>query len=244
MRAYRGLAYKERREASSRWAKRIFLTLLILILYLLFSSKVIVSLEQFSGGMTEAVPRGSRVLYSPFLRDSESFRPLNKLRVLKRGHLVVVRPPYYRPNGGAALFEPFLRFSTIGRRRADSLARPFWEKKLVIKRLVALPGDRIRIDGGLVYIWDGMRQTYQLEQSPTGFSPYKPSLSLQPEGWDESLPLGRFKEDYTLQKGEYLALEDRRIVGMNLLAQGLIQGEQIQGRIFFQYWPLGSLSWR
>jgi signal peptidase I len=100
-----------------------------------------------------------------------------------------------------------------------------------IKRIVAVPGDIVKIYNCKVYInRDG--QKYVLEE------PYLSENTCTTAG-------GRIKEGRSLQleEGEYLVLGDNRPRSADSRVFGLIQKERIVGRVVFRFWPLSQLGY-
>lgn len=96
----------------------------------------------------------------------------------------------------------------------------------LIKRIVGLPGERIRIDGGKVYI-NGV----QLQE------PYLPSDT-------ETLGAIILKdgEEYTIPDGSYVVMGDNRMVSNDSRYIGFIDEDWISGKIFLRIWPLDKLG--
>ena len=100
-----------------------------------------------------------------------------------------------------------------------------------IKRIVAVPGDIVKIYNCEVYInRDG--QKYVLEE------PYLSEDICTTAG-------GRIKEGRSLEleAGEYLVLGDNRPRSADSRVFGLIKEERIVGRVVFRFWPLSQLGY-
>lgn len=86
-----------------------------------------------------------------------------------------------------------------------------------IKRVIAIPGDTVKIDHGVVWV-DG----HDLKE------PYVP-----PRYQDD-----RSQPELTLGPGEYFVLGDHRSVSKDSRDFGTVQRDLIYGRAAFVYWPV------
>ena len=88
--------------------------------------------------------------------------------------------------------------------------------KSYIKRVIALPGDRIRIDHGRVYV-NGVRLS----------EPYVPMRYT-----DE-----RSQPEMTVPDGEYFVMGDHRSISSDSRDFGTVDRRLIYGKASFVYWP-------
>lgn len=87
-----------------------------------------------------------------------------------------------------------------------------------IKRIVGLPGDSVKIENGAVFIND-----VELDE------PYE---TQKTQG----------VESLTLSQNEYFVLGDNRSSSSDSRSFGPIEKDNIRGRVFVVYWPIGSFS--
>lgn len=142
------------------------------------------------------------------------------LHPFRRGDLVVVKPPLSSPYAVQAF--PVLGFSF----------HPFF-----IKRLVGLPGDRIRLERGQLFI-NGIA----IDEVHT--VPYWRSLGQLDEGSRlANSELWPFREgqtgEFTVPLGMYFVMGDNRSVGGSEDSRdfGPVALSQIGGRASFMLWP-------
>jgi signal peptidase I len=109
------------------------------------------------------------------------------------------------------------RFDSIHRGDVVVFLYPNDHTKSYIKRVIALPGDDLRIEHGRVYV-NGVRLK----------EPYVP---------------GRFADDrsqpeMTVAPGEYFVMGDHRSISSDSRDFGTVPRELIYGRAAFVYWPV------
>ena len=155
---------------------------------------------------------------------------------LKRGDVVVVRVPHYPHGTLRAALDAALRAITFG---AASLMRFADGEPLhpyVLKRVLGLPGDTVRLDGSLARVKPrgapGYLSEYELLTEPT-VTP----LEL-PEGWAKGLPFNVEAEPLTLGYDEYYLLSDDRSFAADSRTWGPVSLDLVVGRVVARYWPL------
>jgi signal peptidase I len=111
-------------------------------------------------------------------------------------------------------------------RRGDTVV--FWypkdTTKSYIKRVVGLPGDRIRIDRGQVFVNGApLNEEYVAER-------YR-DMSTWADGQEVPVP-----------RNEYFVLGDHRNSSSDSRAWGFVPRENIYGKAVFVYWPLDKMG--
>jgi len=166
-------------------------------------------------------------LVKPFRIPSESMVPTLEIgqRVLvdrvsfkfgepDRGDIVVFKPPEGQP-------------STCGVRRADDQPCPRGttgrSDTNFIKRVVAVPGDRVKIMEGAVYI-NGERQR-------------EPYARLDPECGTCNLT-----REITIPEDHYYMMGDNRGESADSREWGPVPKDWIIGKAFMTYWPPGRIG--
>jgi signal peptidase I len=89
-------------------------------------------------------------------------------------------------------------------------------QKSYIKRIIAIPGDRLRIDRGRVYVND------QLLSEPYIPQEYRDTRSLDP---------------VVIAQGEYFVMGDHRSISSDSREFGPVKRDLIYGKAAFVYWP-------
>ena len=163
------------------------------------------------------------VLVKPFRIPSESMVPTLEIgqRVLvdrvsprfsdyERGDVVVFKPPKGADEGICAVSHP--------PRQACPRSSSEQSDTNFIKRIVGIPGDRLAIKRGHVYI-DGKRQQ----------EPY-----IAP---DATCDISNLPTELTVPKGQYYMVGDNRGASLDSRKWGPVPEDNIVGRAFATYWP-------
>jgi len=98
---------------------------------------------------------------------------------------------------------------------------PLDRTKSYIKRVIGLPGDRIRIDDGQVYVNGELLVENYVPES------YRDNVS--------------WKSD-VVPAGEYFVLGDHRSSSSDSRSWGFVDREKIYGKAVFVYWPLDKVG--
>lgn len=94
---------------------------------------------------------------------------------------------------------------------------PYNEKESYIKRVIALPGDDLRIDHGTVYV-----NGKQLKER------------YVPAGYRDD----RSQPEMVVPEGEYFMMGDHRLISKDSRDFGPVARDLIYGRAAFVYWPV------
>ncbi|MBN2221315.1 MAG: signal peptidase I [Vallitaleaceae bacterium] len=91
----------------------------------------------------------------------------------------------------------------------------------LVKRVVGVPGDKIDIVDGLVYVNDQLLE--------------EPYLKVPTSAKELSYPL-------VVPEGEYFVMGDNRTVSYDSRDFGFIPFEKIEGKVVFRFWPLSKVG--
>ena len=153
--------------------------------------------------------------------------------------------------GGAASKIPFLHYREVQRRDVVVFYKPAEEANgehiILVKRVIGIPGDRIHLRNGIVYL-NGIAQDEPQAAKPTSsnYDPYVndfPSVepSVEPDvtqAWSERLPKYIQHGDLVVPRGSYFVLGDNRTNSMDSRFWGFVPRENILGRPLFVYWSI------
>jgi len=118
------------------------------------------------------------------------------------------------------------RFGLGDVQRGDTVV--FWYpqdvSKSYIKRVIGVPGDRIRIDAGQVYVNGGALAEAYVPPDEKDYSSWR-------DGQEQQVP-----------QGKYFVLGDHRNQSSDSRMWGYVPRENIYGKAVFVYWPLKSMG--
>jgi signal peptidase I len=121
------------------------------------------------------------------------------------------------------------------------------EHIILVKRVIGVPGDRIHLRNGIVYL-NGIAQDEPQAAKPTSanYDPYVndfPSVepSVEPDvtqAWSERLPTYIQQGDLVVPGGSYFVLGDKRTNSIDSRFWGFVPRQNILGRPLFVYWSI------
>jgi signal peptidase I len=164
-------------------------------------------------------------------------------------HVVVEREMLAPPTKWA----PFLPYRDVRRGDVIVFYKPLeehGEHMVMVKRVVGIPGDRIHLRDGVVYL-NGVAQREPHNTQPDSDRPYDayvndfPSINPDTEPgvtaeWSVALPAFIEGADIVVPPGKYFAMGDNRTNSMDSRYWGFVPRENIIGRPLFVYWSIKS----
>ena len=123
-------------------------------------------------------------------------------------------------------------FGLGGIERGDTVVfkYPYEPQKSYIKRVIGLPGDRIRIVAGQVYVnGRALAENYVPAE-------FRDSMSWPPTGQGEA------PYDRVVPPSQYFVLGDHRSSSSDSRSWGWVPRENIYGKAVFIYWPLDKIG--
>jgi signal peptidase I len=233
-----GIAGRVRRGLARKLLKLLILTL---VLYLIISGMFLATFQVESVSMEPLLNPRDRIFVSPLVYGARVLffsATLPALREPQRGDVVVIRSPMYRrPRAPLSLIEPLVRFFSFQR---GSVVRDETGRRIpayMIKRIVAVPGDAIRISNFTAYIRTEDSSAFIAEQEMIPGS-YEILVGSLPEGWAKELPFSGEYPPLTLEKDQYFLLGDNRQGSSDSRSWGPVTRDQIVGMVLYRYWPL------
>jgi len=217
--------------------------LVTVVLYEVVSSFIIGGYKIDSVSMVPYYEPGSRLLVSPLVYGPVIPFTDDRIPGLakpKRGDMVLLRTPYRRQASFLeTALEQFTRFFTLQASSFSLTKREVWENEYVVKRVIALPGDSVRVKNLEALIRPKGTPDFVSEFS-LSLSRYEILKESLPRDWRENDPFGGFAEDVILKDDEYYVLGDNRTRSTDSRLWGPVKESQIHGMVLFRYWPLGG----
>jgi signal peptidase I len=159
-------------------------------------------------------------------------------------HVVVDRATFAPPTAWA----PFDHHRDI--RRGDVIVfykpNPESPDLILVKRAIGLPGDRIHLRNGIVFL-NGVAQNEPQTSQPNDSDPYQPFRddfpSVLPDTsygatatWSVEAPSHIQGDDLVVPPGKVFAMGDNRLSSLDGRYWGFVPRENILGRPLFVYW--------
>ena len=234
------LYYDYRKKAVRRfWKVSLFVGMLFLGV-LIVNSVFLGTTRIGSTAMEPTLSVGENVLYSPLpygilLPFSE--KKTSGFRDPRRGELVLTRPGYHRIDSWYEHLAPIVLFFTLNRVRLDTRGAD-WDRGLLIKRIVAVPGDTIKMADFVAYIKSEGAKDF-ISEFDLAQRSYTISFSPLPEGWESRFPLSGNADEIKMGEDEFFVLGDNRSASSDSRLWGPVPRSKIKAKILARYWPLG-----
>ncbi len=155
----------------------------------------------------------------------------------EHGELVEVVPPYHSPaTPWVAAADDLVRFLTLNFLSLDASSRPNWDKEFVLRRVIALPGDTVKLDHFTAQI-KPKNEAYFLSEYELSKTSYSIAAQALPTNWKSTFPLGDSMPERLLGPDEYFVLADNRTAGEDSRSWGVIRRTDIKASALLVYWP-------
>ncbi len=233
--------YRERKSIAGRIFAVLGFLLAFFLLYELITSMLITTVGIESVSMEPSLTSGERLFASPlpygarlpFAADS-----LGPISTPERGELVLVRPKYYEETVWKRIFNPIVLFFTAQQIGLDPHEmRP----ETIIKRVIGVPGDTIRIEEHIAYIKPDGAEAF-LQEFDLSRADYQITFQPLPDSWSEPLPFTGNHDEIVLDENEYFLMGDNRSMTNDSRYWGPVGMESIEAKLLLRYWPVKRIG--
>lgn len=182
----------------------------------------------------------SSLRYGPFI-------PFTKIRIRvkdkpQRGDIVIFKPPYIKDyKFPLNLLEPMVNFFSLNRKSLLTDAAGHRIYPYMVKRVIGIPGDTIKIENFIAYIKETDKSAYTRENELIN-TKYQVITDFNPSGWKQGLPFSGNMDPVTLGKNEYILLGDNRPKSSDSRSWGIAKFSRILGKVIYRYKPLSKLG--
>lgn len=213
-------------------------------LYLLLSTFLLGSVRVSSVSMEPAVRPRDRLFVAPLVYGGRI--PLTRarlpgLRGPSRGDVVLLESPQTAGRSGVGrVADAMLRFLTAQRGSVYRDEDGGGVSRLLVKRIVGLPGDTVRMDGYLAWVKPAGAAEFVAEAGLTARD-YEVSVG-NVRGLGPQTPFGGSLEELVLGPGEYFVLGDNRPDSSDSRSWGPVRMERVVGPVILRYFPFGRFG--
>jgi signal peptidase I len=242
MRVPSHVMYRRRKPKAAIAALRMAARLLLATsaLYLLVSTLLLSSVRVGSVSMEPAVHERDRLFVAPVVygaRVPGTRARLPGFRAPARGDVVLLEAPQGSGRGVAGrAVDALVRFVTFQRAGIYPDDRSGGVSRLLVKRIVGLPGDTVRMDRFVAWVKPAGAAAFSLE-SALADRAYETSAGTA-GGLVAETPFGGSLREILLGSGEYFVLGDNRPDSSDSRSWGPVRMERLVGPAVLRYFPL------
>lgn len=212
----------------------------VVILFVIFETLSVFAFKSWTVGssaMSPTLAKGDRVvmlpsaygIFNPFSGGRGAFK------APARGDIVLLhRSSTERRGWFERLLDSFVRFVTLQYVALWSSSSS--DENPVIKRVVAVPGDSVKIDDFVVYVKSAGSSHYLTEYEVSNKT-YDIGGRLGIAGWDKDMPLGGTMAPIDLGPGQFFVIGDNRVASTDSRFFGPVSSRDILGKVALRYWP-------
>jgi len=212
----------------------------IVILFIIFEIMSTFAFKSWaiaSSSMNPTLARGDRVVMLPSAYGI--FNPFSGghgvFKAPARGDIVLLTRPSTPEHGWfVRLLDSLVRFVTLQRVALQPLGSS--NEAPVMKRVVAVPGDSLKIEDFIVYVKTA-GSTHYLTEYEVSTKTYDINGSLGIAGWGKDMPLGGSMAAIDLGPGQFFVIGDNRVSSTDSRFFGPVSSRDILGKVAFRYWP-------
>jgi signal peptidase I len=235
-------SFEDARRRRGRVFRFLRLMVLLFFVYEFFSAYIMKTRIIESSSMAPTLVPKERVIVL-----SSAYGLLNPIngrhgmfRAPQRGDIVLQRLPSSPEHPWFFRFmDSVIRYVTFQRVSLPGMKTPF--EAPVIKRVVAVPGDTVKMNGYIVQVKSEGSSHFLTEYEVTDAT-YDIGTVDVPDDWDDGMPLSGTQGELLLGPDEYFVVGDNRTSSADSRFFGAVSSHDLIGRIFVRYWPLDRFS--
>ena len=210
----------------------ILKVLLGVVIFIAFTSFVISTICTGSVSMEPVLEKGSCSL----------FHPIRRVKEMERGEVVLIEAPFYEQEHFLVnILNRAVGFFTFQKLQVSFYPREGWVNRYMIKRVVAVPGDTVKMENWILHI-KKKDEPYFLTEFECSDREYDVRIDNNVGFTGENGPLNGNLPELTLNDGEYFVLGDNRRYSNDSYYWGILPEENIKGKLLFVYWPLSQFG--
>lgn len=138
------------------------------------------------------------------------------------------------------------KISSYQRQDVIICVEPDDTSKIAVKRLIGLPGDKIEMKNDVLTINGKEYHEEYLEDFKKQFADdqLQKEYSYRELFQQIAASATQFTEDFsiTVPKGKYFVMGDNRLISRDSRSFGVVDVDQMQGKVILRYWPLSEIS--
>ena len=227
--------YKKKINTKKIFRDIIYVYLIAVLFVLIFNSLFLQAYKIPSNSMEPQIQENSLVLVDKFSVGAKypfsNKRFFNGIKNIERGDIIVFMSEQYMRNN-----KMFRVLSTITYTLSFSLIDlQNWDKKNIntyIKRVIGLPGDRIKyeVENNQIVVYINDKPEFQVINKP---------YQIIEENLDNSLLLSKMtlKKEYLVKENEFYVLGDNRVSSIDSRVWEGVTFDQIIGKAILKYYP-------
>lgn len=236
-------SYRDRKQAVAKRKKVIIKVLIIIFTFQILFTVFFSAIRIDSVSMEPSLDQGSIMVFSPMVYGYK-FKTFTgrmpQVSTPARGDLIVFSPPYISEKKGLiSFFSSIIKFLSFGKIDLQAIGAKSWENQTLVKRVVAIPGDTIKIQNFTALI-KSEDSDYFLSEFEVIDTNYDINVGILPEGWDNSIPFSGNMPELILEDNEYFVLGDNRMQSSDSTSWGVLNRDDIEGKVLMTYWPFNK----